>query len=302
MKKDFLPFDQAKIFIRKQTDTLSKDRYQCWVRENEFDFLPTNANRVYKTEWEGWPNYLGSTRKTYKLSEEDKDAMAVARKDVKKSSDHLEKMAVSQQNRRPGTRSKISNKLKNVPKSDEHKAKIKEKRAFQIITKESNAKRSISVSISKTGVKRAPFSEPWLEKLNQNLSKAKGSRISKVSGYWLDSMGIPDDQDHREVQILLDDGGPPTWVDGYEPTLRTVYEFNGDYWHGNPNKFPPEQFNTNAKKTMGELFKATQIRSKRLQNAGYEVIEIWESDWKARPSRPAPQPEADARAASSKNK
>ena len=56
--------------------------------------------------------------------------------------------------------------------------------------------------------------------------------ISKQSTHWLDSLNIK----IREKSIKLHNG-KKCIVDGYDPITNTVYEFNGDFWHGNPQKF-----------------------------------------------------------------
>ena len=105
------------------------------------------------------------------------------------------------------------------------------------------------------------------------------SRISKPSQLWLDSMGVPDDHEHREVSIFLpiDDKKMRVIVDGLVGTI--IYEFHGDYWHGNPERFDPYDIHPRIKKTYGELYIKTQERTEALKASGYMVIEMWESDW-----------------------
>ena len=61
---------------------------------------------------------------------------------------------------------------------------------------------------------------------------------------------------------------------------NTVYEFLGDYWHGNPTKYKPENYNTTCKKKFGKLYTETLIKFKNLKRMGYDIKYIWESDWK----------------------
>lgn len=69
-------------------------------------------------------------------------------------------------------------------------------------------------------------------------------------------------------------------VDGYVPDVKTVYEFLGDYWHGNPVCFEPEYINTFVGKTCGELFTNTMLRLQDISRRGYIVYYIWERDYK----------------------
>ena len=69
--------------------------------------------------------------------------------------------------------------------------------------------------------------------------------------------------------------------DGYDPTTKTVYEFNGDYWHGNPDLYKSTDTNKHNKKTFGELYKKTVEKENFLKKHGYTVVSIWESDFKS---------------------
>jgi endogenous inhibitor of DNA gyrase (YacG/DUF329 family) len=70
--------------------------------------------------------------------------------------------------------------------------------------------------------------------------------------------------------------------DGYDPVTNTIYEFNGDYWHGNPKIYNKNDINKHNKKTFGELYKKTIEKENFLKNCGYNVISIWESDFEKR--------------------
>ena len=108
-------------------------------------------------------------------------------------------------------------------------------------------------------------------------SKCNQGYLSRMGSEWLDTLNIPDDSEHREVCNLLENYRYR--VDGYDPHTNTVYEFYGDYWHGNPAIYDPQAINPSTKCTFGELYKQTQYRRKKFQEAGYTVIEMWEKDW-----------------------
>jgi hypothetical protein len=63
-------------------------------------------------------------------------------------------------------------------------------------------------------------------------------------------------------------------------TTNTIYEFHGDYWHGNPKKYSCDTINEMTKTTMGELYAKTLERDDRIRELGYNLIIMWESDWK----------------------
>jgi hypothetical protein len=69
-------------------------------------------------------------------------------------------------------------------------------------------------------------------------------------------------------------------VDGIDLVTNTIYEFLGDYWHGNPERFKSGETNQMCHKPHGELYNETIQRLKKLKEAGYNVKYIWENDWK----------------------
>jgi len=68
-------------------------------------------------------------------------------------------------------------------------------------------------------------------------------------------------------------------VDGYDPKSNTIYEFLGDYYHGNPEKFHPNDYNKTCHKTFGELYNDTFRKFKIFLGKNYIVKYIWETDW-----------------------
>lgn len=62
-----------------------------------------------------------------------------------------------------------------------------------------------------------------------------------------------------------------------------IIEFYGDLWHANPNKYKPDDkpicWSTRSK-TAKELWEADERKLSDLENSGFEVLIIWEEDWK----------------------
>lgn len=104
-----------------------------------------------------------------------------------------------------------------------------------------------------------------------------GNWISEPETKWLDQHDVPDTPNTRQVTIKI--GNKRYKVDGYVPETNTVYEFWGDYWHGNPRKFEPSQLNVQTNKTFGELYEQTLSKRQAILDAGYKLVEIWESDY-----------------------
>ena len=84
---------------------------------------------------------------------------------------------------------------------------------------------------------------------------------------WLDSLGITE----RQYPIAN------YKVDGYNPDTNTVYEFLGDYWHGNPEVYDPDDYNKSCSKTFGQLHNETIERLEHIKSLGYNIITKWET-------------------------
>lgn len=69
-------------------------------------------------------------------------------------------------------------------------------------------------------------------------------------------------------------------ADGFCEQTNTIYEFHGDYWHGNPKKYNKNIINKISKKSFGELYQRTLDREQQIKDTGYNLITIWENDWK----------------------
>ena len=82
----------------------------------------------------------------------------------------------------------------------------------------------------------------------------------------------------KEHRIPYNDG---KWffIDAWDEETNTVYEFHGDYFHGNPNLFKAEDLNKTVKKTYGELYEATMQKKQILEEMGYNYVCVWESDF-----------------------
>jgi hypothetical protein len=132
----------------------------------------------------------------------------------------------------------------------------------------------------------------WPPLLNsQQKSKIISSRKEKM---WLKHLNIPGMQFQAQVPMvpMTDEDNERKYlnVDGFVPASNptpemkgTVYEFYGDFYHGNPET----QNNPAAvwralkvlKMTPQNLYQATIYREEWLKYSGYEVVSIWESKW-----------------------
>lgn len=67
--------------------------------------------------------------------------------------------------------------------------------------------------------------------------------------------------------------------------IKFCVEYNGDYWHGNPKKYSGDDVLAIRNKKYDEIWKFDKEKVSFLQNLGYDVIVIWESDYVENPER-----------------
>lgn len=99
--------------------------------------------------------------------------------------------------------------------------------------------------------------------------------VSNSSQQWLDSLNVP--KENREIWININN--QRIKVDAFDKNTNTIFEYWGNYWHGNPRIYLPENINANNKKPFGELYKETLNRISLIKAAGYNLVEVWEDEW-----------------------
>ena len=97
-------------------------------------------------------------------------------------------------------------------------------------------------------------------------------RISKSENQWLDSLNIP--KENRQVKQLINN----KYYIFDALYNNTVYEFYGNYWHGNLTIYNPDQINKSTNTTFKELYDKTIEREDIIKSV-YNFVSIWESDW-----------------------
>lgn len=124
--------------------------------------------------------------------------------------------------------------------------------------------------------KHGKFKQSPANHLNgNNCLSCSRSTVSKISQLWLDMLGIH--HKYREKVIIVEKN--KYILDAFVPETKTAYEFYGDYWHGNPNKYNKDDFNSQKNKSFGQLYQETLDREKIIRTAGYKLISIWEGDF-----------------------
>lgn len=103
----------------------------------------------------------------------------------------------------------------------------------------------------------------------------QNKRVSIVSQEWLSLIKVS----HPLLELEYHIPDTSYFADGYDPISRTIYEFHGDYWHGNPARYDASVFNERTKCTMGKLFENTLKKKESCTTLGYRYVEIWEHAW-----------------------
>ena len=83
-----------------------------------------------------------------------------------------------------------------------------------------------------------------------------------------------------EVQVGTP--GEMVYVDGYDETTHTIFEFYGCYYHGCPRCFKRQRDvtrNCHADRTVNEVYEATERKAAMLRLSGYHVVEKWECEF-----------------------
>ena len=99
--------------------------------------------------------------------------------------------------------------------------------------------------------------------------------VSKKESKWLNFCNIP--LRYRNIRFKVN--GRWFNVDGIDPDTNTIYEFYGDFWHGNPEVYKPSDINKANKKSFGELYRRTIDKEMFLEKAGFAVVSIWENEF-----------------------
>lgn len=133
-----------------------------------------------------------------------------------------------------------------------------------------------------TCLTHGPFDQIANSHLNGNgCPNCPQTSYSKGSIEWLKYMEI---RDNTKIQHAENGGEfliPNTRfrVDGYSKELNKVYEYLGDFWHGNPEIYDRDYINARTKETMGELYDNTMRKLEKMNELGYECEAVWETDW-----------------------
>ena len=143
-----------------------------------------------------------------------------------------------------------------------------------------NARKKIIITCKTHG----DFKQSPNDHLNKSGCQKCGlNNFSKVCIKWLNEIAK---KNKIYIQHALNDGEKSVKIksklykfDGYCENTNTIYEFYGDFWHGNPKIYDRNAIHPLNKKSFGELYDETIKRENILKNNGFNIITIWENEY-----------------------
>lgn len=100
---------------------------------------------------------------------------------------------------------------------------------------------------------------------------------SKAEVEWLDSFDNPNIL--RSEIVHLSDGSNIR-PDGVDYTTKTIYEFWGSFWHGDPRIIEDmSELCPKTNQTFLHQYIKTMEKIRRIRRDGWNLVDIWELDW-----------------------
>ena len=111
----------------------------------------------------------------------------------------------------------------------------------------------------------------------------KKESSTKMATEWLEwkaeEMGVRIRHQMNDTEKRIGERRLP--VDGFHGPSQTVFQFHGCWWHGHNCYLTKEkEINEKRKKPMAELREETTANSKYIRDQGYNLVEMWECQWR----------------------
>lgn len=117
------------------------------------------------------------------------------------------------------------------------------------------------------------------EKLRINSAKISTKSISDISRTLFQQVAIDGDL-WGDTELSVFSGGKIFRLDFCRS--QKVIEFNGDFWHANPDKYNFDDF-MYGEMNAEDIWLKDALRLHLIRKLGYEILVIWESEFKADP-------------------
>lgn len=169
-----------------------------------------------------------------------------------------------------GHQSRIHNNWGHNEQAKIHSAKTRRKQYIDGERNQWNKGKTWEETYTEEEIKR--LTEIHREKIHRMLTETEFSLSSKKEKEFIEYCIKPLGIDY-DTQYYLKD--IHHYCDVYIPSKNMIIEFQGDYWHGNPNKYSNDELSEFQKK---KVTKDNELREYCSEN-GINLIEIWESDY-----------------------
>lgn len=117
--------------------------------------------------------------------------------------------------------------------------------------------------------------------------KCVSTRYSQIAIDWLTYISNTQNISIQHAENVGEFTIPTTRyrVDGFCKETNTIYEFHGDAFHGNPIKYDPtDKCHPFSNLTAAKLYQTTMHREQQIKKLGYNLVVMWEQDWKQKRS------------------
>jgi len=110
---------------------------------------------------------------------------------------------------------------------------------------------------------------------------SKHRRVSRAQQEILDHLQKTFPRKKFVGEKLFVSGSHKYFIDIFSGPLKTVVEFNGDYWHCNPTMHSGSFVHPRKHKTAEQIWEEDRQRLDVLSSKGYHTFVVWEKDYKA---------------------
>ena len=133
-------------------------------------------------------------------------------------------------------------------------------------------------NLEKYGVENPSYSIDIVEKINKTKYERYGNDMFKFSTTEKDLLTYIHEIYNGEI-IENDRTTIGCEIDIYLPEQKLGIEFNGDYWHMNPNIYNENDVNPSNKMTAKQIWKRDHKKIDLAKTNGITLVVIWESEW-----------------------
>lgn len=126
----------------------------------------------------------------------------------------------------------------------------------------------------------------WKSSIQQSFIKRKGIKYIIQSNFAIEAIlnicrKLKIEYPEQELPLSTSDNKITFLYDFvYE---RKIIEFNGDFWHANPNKYSSDWVNPSSKRTAQEIWDREELKRNTALENSYQILYIWESEYKDDP-------------------